>query len=96
MSGWWFSASASSPTRFTNARASRNDGNSNVRSSAPSTSLQSAVVTPSVSTTVHESRDSRRAGPELVLQYVFRPLSNLVVPVLQRTRVDPVVALRYE
>src|SRR5581483_6115040 len=41
MSGWWFSASARSATRPTNAIASGNDGSSNVRSSAPSRSIQS-------------------------------------------------------
>jgi phosphatidylglycerophosphate synthase len=39
---------------------------------------------------VHESADARRAGPELVLRYVFRPLSNLVVPALARLGINPV------
>src|SRR4029453_12494290 len=42
MSGWWFSDSASCPTRLTNASASEKSPNSNVRSSAPSPSLQPA------------------------------------------------------
>jgi phosphatidylglycerophosphate synthase len=42
---------------------------------------------------VHASADSRRAGPELVLQFVFRPLSNLVVPPLARLGVDPVLVV---
>ena len=93
MSGWWFSASASSPTRFTNASASTNDSSSNVRSSALSTSVQPSGVTAAVSTIVgddglhrgHPELDprTRRAGRELVLESVFRPLSNLFVPVLR-------------
>src|SRR5919198_81510 len=43
MSGWWFSASASSATRLTNAIASINESNSKSRSSAPSTSLHSST-----------------------------------------------------
>ena len=33
--------------------------------------------------------EARRAGRELVLELVFRPLSNLLVPLLVRTRVPP-------
>ena len=33
--------------------------------------------------------EPRRAGRELVLELVFRPLSNLLVPLLVRTRVPP-------
>jgi phosphatidylglycerophosphate synthase len=33
--------------------------------------------------------EARRAGRELVLEYVFRPLSNLLVPVLRRVGVPP-------
>ena len=40
MSGWWFSASATSARRSTNAIASGNDANSSSRSSAPSASAQ--------------------------------------------------------
>src|ERR1700682_3582133 len=43
MSGWWFSASASSATRVTNAIASAKEPSSNVRSSAPSTSRHSPI-----------------------------------------------------
>ena len=44
MSGWWFSASASSATRFTKAIAARKSAKRNSRSSAPSTSLQPSGV----------------------------------------------------
>src|SRR5262245_5779599 len=40
MSGWWFSASATSATRFTKSMAPRKSANRNSRSSALSTSLQ--------------------------------------------------------
>jgi phosphatidylglycerophosphate synthase len=33
--------------------------------------------------------EARRAGREVVLELVFRPLSNLLVPVLRRLRVSP-------
>src|SRR3954453_1020843 len=42
MSGWWFSASASSAPWLTSATACRNDGSSTVRSSAPPDSIHSA------------------------------------------------------
>src|SRR6476646_4718966 len=42
MSGWWFSASASSATWLTSTIACRNDGSSTLRSSAPPESIQSA------------------------------------------------------
>ena len=35
------------------------------------------------------SADARRAGRELLLEFVFRPLSNLLVPALVRLRVAP-------
>jgi archaetidylinositol phosphate synthase len=38
---------------------------------------------------VRDAADSRRAGRELVLELVFRPLSNVVVPLLARTRIRP-------
>ena len=39
------------------------------------------------------SADSRRAGRELVLDLVFRPLSNALVPVLARIGVAPPVVV---
>jgi archaetidylinositol phosphate synthase len=47
----------------------------------------------SVSTTVHGSGDSRRAGRELVLDLVFRPLSNVLVSPLARLGVSPVAVV---
>jgi archaetidylinositol phosphate synthase len=38
---------------------------------------------------VSNDPDARRAGRELVLEAVFRPLSNLLVPVLRRLGVSP-------
>ena len=91
MSGWWFSASASSPTRFTNASASTKSSNWNVRSSASSTSLQSAMGhgasiydRPHLMTASTESasaprlarKQERRAGRELVLELGLRPAAR--------------------
>jgi archaetidylinositol phosphate synthase len=47
------------------------------------------VSTEDVSGTTAASAESRRAGRELVLEIVFRPLSNLLVPVLARIGVAP-------
>jgi phosphatidylglycerophosphate synthase len=38
---------------------------------------------------VNATADSRRAGRELVLELVFRPLSDVLVPFLVRTRIPP-------
>jgi len=43
MSGWWFSCSARAAIRLTNATASANDGNSNVRASAPPVSSHPSI-----------------------------------------------------
>ena len=59
MSGWWSSASASSPTRFTNASASTKVSSSKVRSSASSTSVQPSGVTAAVSTIARDDRLDR-------------------------------------
>jgi phosphatidylglycerophosphate synthase len=48
-----------------------------------------AVSTEDVSGTAAPPAESRRAGRELVLERIFRPLSNLLVPVLARTGVAP-------
>lgn len=37
--------------------------------------------------------EPRRAGREVVLELVFRPLSNLLVPVFERTRIPPPVVV---
>ena len=47
------------------------------------------VSTEDIPGTAAAPAESRRAGRELVLAVVFRPLSNLLVPVLARTRVAP-------
>src|SRR5580692_428744 len=65
MSGWWFSASASSATRSTKAIATGKPSKRNSRSSAPSTSLQ-----PSGTTTTEHPMDLEVVGDhdvELVL-----------------------------
>jgi len=50
---------------------------------------QVTVSTEDVSGTAAPPAESRRAGRELVLERMFRPLSNLLVPVLARTGVAP-------
>ena len=47
------------------------------------------VSTEEVPGTAAAPEESRRAGRELVLEVVFRPLSNLLVPVLARAGVAP-------
>ena len=47
------------------------------------------VSTEDITGTAAPPAESRRAGRELVLAVVFRPLSNLLVPVLARTGVTP-------
>jgi archaetidylinositol phosphate synthase len=49
-------------------------------------STESAPVTPAV-------EQPRRAGRELLLEVVFRPLSDVFVPVLKRTKVPPPVVV---
>lgn len=48
-----------------------------------------AVSTRSTATAVRSGAGSRRAGRELVLEWVFQPLSRLLVPVLLRLRTPP-------
>ena len=76
----------------------RSSANSNVRSSAPSTSVPSnsrhgaeylrsirdAGSTENAASPALERPDARRAGRELVLEFVFRPLSNVIVRPLAR------------
>jgi phosphatidylglycerophosphate synthase len=48
-----------------------------------------ATTTQNVPETVLAPDEGRRAGRELVLEYLFRPLSSLLVPPLLRVRVPP-------
>src|SRR5687767_2541880 len=102
MSGWWFSASASSPTRLTNASASRKSAKENVRSSAPSTSVHpSDSVTEAVSTidpsvtvlgdAARLFRSSRSDVParELLVAWIFGPAANALAALLAPLRVPP-------
>ena len=80
MSGWWFSASATSASRSTNAIAAGNDSSSNSFSSAPSISGQSIGWS---------IARKPRHGRELLCEYVFRPVAQVVAVVLAPLRVPP-------
>jgi phosphatidylglycerophosphate synthase len=80
MSGWWFSASATSASRPTKVIAAGNDSSSNSFSSAPSISGQSIAWS---------IARKPRHGRELLCEYVFRPVAQVVANVLAPLRVPP-------
>src|SRR5579872_4010341 len=99
MSGWWFSLSARSATRFTNATACLKSSNVNSRSSLSSASLQPGGVSGTtrivnyarvMATTLRNTRKARAVGcTELLCEAVFRPLAHGVVLALLPLRVPP-------
>lgn len=80
MSGWWSASSAASASRPTNAIAAGNESNSNSLSSALSTSGQS---------TGWRIARKPRHGRELVCEYVFRPVAQVLAVGLAALRVPP-------
>jgi archaetidylinositol phosphate synthase len=80
MSGWWSASSAASASRPTNAIAAGNDSSSNSFSSAPSVSGQSIGWS---------IARKPRQGRELLCEYIFRPVAQVVAVVLAPLGVPP-------
>jgi archaetidylinositol phosphate synthase len=85
MSGWWFSRSASSATRETNAIAAGKLSNVNSRASAPSSSRQPSGVL--MRLTMPDRK--QRAGFDVVCELLFRPPAHLLALALRPLRVPP-------
>ena len=85
MSGWWFSRSAISATRETNAIAAGKLSSSNSRTSASSSSRHPSGTLMRLTMPDRKPRE----GIELLCELVFRPVAHVVARALLPLRVPP-------